>query len=729
VISVLLYGRNDAHGYNLHRRAALSLNCIAELLTDSDDEIIFVDYNTPDELPTFVEAISDTLTDRCLELIRVLRVPAAIHRRRFAEHTHLPAIEPVSRNAAVRRANPSNRWLLSTNTDMVFLPLVDGSLSEICRNLPDGFYGLPRFELPEWFWERLPRGDPRVALSEVKRLGGGLGLDEPTVSHEWIRFDAPGDFQLVLRDDFVAVDGFNEQMVLGYHVDSNLSRRMLLRRGSIESLGDHLAGYHCNHTRVPTVYHGARLVSNDLNRFFYSVNNAELAEQRATWGLADVTLEEVPIRERVSLDVGDHVASVVADESHPRVASDAFASGFGLTYDSSHVLPFIADSLVISSPAITVGYIGANRVLQRLLAMLAAELKIEEPLAIADLDNIASVDELDRIADVIVIDLGIDALLAKETSGGRGDAEAVEFPHGLARVIPALERLIELERGRLERGGHPRRLVLVNSATAFWDSYVVAHLDCSHTSVHSRVRRATVKPIPDVDDAAVAALEFAHRQLRWSTRHQAGDGRLHIPADVRVKITELEDHPGFGDGWSHPDETGIWTEGPRSELALTFERGDGHAVLALTVDGACVGPAESISVEVLVDGKRAARRDFSQTPWRSAVSALRQRRSHRGHDAAEIAPPNAARPRPRPSDRRLPVAEAVRRRLSGLTAIVWRIQLPFRVVARRDAELTLVINEPRSPLDLGWSSDERRLGIHIRSLALEQGGVVSRAIG
>ena len=80
MISVILYGRNDAHGYNLHRRAALSLNCLAEVLTDPDDEIVFVDYNTPDELPTFVEAISDTLTDRCLGLLRVLRVPAAIHR-------------------------------------------------------------------------------------------------------------------------------------------------------------------------------------------------------------------------------------------------------------------------------------------------------------------------------------------------------------------------------------------------------------------------------------------------------------------------------------------------------------------------------------------------------------------------------------------------------------------------------------------------------------------------
>src|SRR5262245_37960432 len=168
MISVVLYGRNDTHGYNLHRRVALSLNCLAEVLTDRTDEIIFVDYNTPDELPTAVEALADTLTDRCLGLLRVLRVPASLHTERYGGRTHLAVAEPVARNVAARRANPSNRWLLSTNSDMVLVPLEGKSLSELCGDLPDGFYALPRFELPEWIWERLPRTDPQRALAELE---------------------------------------------------------------------------------------------------------------------------------------------------------------------------------------------------------------------------------------------------------------------------------------------------------------------------------------------------------------------------------------------------------------------------------------------------------------------------------------------------------------------------------------------------------------------------------
>jgi hypothetical protein len=38
-----------------------------------------------------------------------------------ALRTHLAALEPHSRNIAIRRANPQNRWLLFTNTDMVFI--------------------------------------------------------------------------------------------------------------------------------------------------------------------------------------------------------------------------------------------------------------------------------------------------------------------------------------------------------------------------------------------------------------------------------------------------------------------------------------------------------------------------------------------------------------------------------------------------------------------------------
>ena len=142
MISVVLYGRNDSYGYNYRKRAAVSLNCIAELL-QPPDEIIFVDYNTPDDLPTLPEAIHDTLTGRIKELLRILGVRPAIDQR-YQSRTELVVLEPIARNVAIRRSLSSNRWILSTNTDMIFVPLIGTSLSEIVHDLPPGFYHAPR---------------------------------------------------------------------------------------------------------------------------------------------------------------------------------------------------------------------------------------------------------------------------------------------------------------------------------------------------------------------------------------------------------------------------------------------------------------------------------------------------------------------------------------------------------------------------------------------------------
>ena len=173
MISIVLYGRNDNYGYNLHKRAALSFNCMAEVLTDDTDEILFVDYNTPNDFPTFPEAIQDTLTRRARQKLRIFRVRPHVHER-FRLKTRLIALEPISRNVAIRRSNPANRWILSTNTDMIFVPLRGPSISEITRDLPRGFYHAPRLEIPETLWEGLDRTNPREAIEMVRELTAGL---------------------------------------------------------------------------------------------------------------------------------------------------------------------------------------------------------------------------------------------------------------------------------------------------------------------------------------------------------------------------------------------------------------------------------------------------------------------------------------------------------------------------------------------------------------------------
>jgi hypothetical protein len=667
VISVIVYGRNDAHGYNLHRRAALSLNCIAEVLTHDDDEILFVDYNTPDELPSFVEAIADTLTDRCLDLLRVLRVPAAIHRRRFAALTRLHALDPVCRNVAARRATPTNRWLLSTNTDMIFVPRSGDSLSDICSDLADGFYGLPRYELPEWVWERLPRSSPDHVISELARLGPRLRLDEATTGDEWIRFDAPGDFQLCLREDFAALDGFDERMLKGWHADSNFSKRVRLRRGSIDSLEEQVAGYHCNHSRSPTIYHGAMESGNDLGLFYDAVERAELPAQRDSWGLADVHLEEVAFRNRAGRDLAVAVMSAIpapGDRSGSSRDVDAIA---GLTYDSRHVLPHVADSVAVSPPHTTFAYVGANPVLEEMLGQVCRGVGLTL-LSISD----ESVDALADPADVFVVDLGLDSSSPEAGATAAEWGGVPPFPASLRSVKAAFEQIVAHERRRLERGEHPRRFVLVHSATVFTDPYVVSNLDCSHTSTHSRVRRATVRLTVLDDEPTRLRRRWADRLTQWATRLDGPDRRFLLPAGRTVDVAALEDFGGFGVGWAIPDTDAIWTTGKRAELRVQLE------------------------------GRRAHRHDFSVTTAR--VGAARGESLHVGLeiDGAVV---------------------ATRQYDGGTWTITWRVPIPPDAVARGTFDVGFLIEPPRA-----WQDDERQLGLHVRSFGVVRDGLRQRML-
>lgn len=733
MITVIAYGRNDAHGYNMHRRAALGLNCLAEVLTEPEDEIVFVDYNTPDALPTLIEALADTLTDRCLERLRVLRVRAATHERCFAGRTHLPAIEPVARNAAARRANPSNRWLLSTNTDMILLSLSDSSISEICKHLPDGFYGLPRFELPEWVWEHLPRSDPSRAMREIASLGPALRLDESTLNHEWIRFDAPGDFQLILRDDFVAIDGFDEEMLLGWHVDSNLSRRMFLHRGEIRSLEDRVAGYHCNHNRTPTVLRGPTWIANDMDRFFFSVDRADLPRQRETWGLADLQLEEVPPLGRARATFVDALTAATDRAPAPRTPSDVRTAEFGLTYDSRHVSAFVADSMMVTQPGATIGYVGANPVLRRMLEVAVESLDLGISFLAAKLDHRDFVEDLARAADLFVIDLGVDVSLVEDESLAHGGHRTRAVPESLQLAFEALRHLVDLERARLEAGHHPRRFVLVNSAAAYWNAYVLAELECSHTTVHSRVRCATVKANPD-ETVARKALQSVRRYVRWEERDPSGEARLRLVVGEPVAVAELERFDGFGEGWAHPDRSAIWTRGPRAELAVELAGvAKESCVLTLGFDGIGVRAEAPLRVNLLINGAPVATREFTRIASHS-----------RQHDR------NVIRDTPRLSLGRL--ADSVRTRVRTLAMAkkrapnrvakalasyavelgahlgrnlrprsaprstpeyLWHVALPQSAVEARNVDVALVM------APISWL-DDRQLGLHLALLAVRR---------
>ena len=479
MISVILYGRNDSYGYNLHKRGVLSLNSIAEVLDDPDDEIIFVDYNTPDDLPTFVEAIADMLTPRARALVRTLRVRPSSHAR-FAPHTHLRCLESPARNAALRRSNPRNRWILSTNTDMVFIPRTASSVSATVANLPDGFYHTARFELPEILWETLDRSDPRGCIDAVAEWGKRLQLNEVVYGFPETIFDGPGDFQLFLREDGFRITGFDERMVLGWHVDTNLAIRLAMLRGRrVESVLDRIFAYHCDHTREATPAHTHGAVQNSWETFITSVRTYEIPEQRESWGLAGEDIEEIRVSEKPQI--------VAALESLiPSMGDALYVTGIlnprDVRYDPEHTVPYIANAIGAYPRDWSVGYDGCRDKTFRFFVLLWSALgftgKILLPnssrLVNADVRSFSSVDVVDdeilhERANFFVFEMGaIRDDARKRPTGERKtpdegyDALPIDDYTRILRVHRSFVRAVAYEQ---ERGELQRRFILVICST------------------------------------------------------------------------------------------------------------------------------------------------------------------------------------------------------------------------------------------------------------------------
>ncbi len=565
MISVVVYGRNDDYGYNLHKRAAISLNCIAEVLTD-DDEILFVDYNTSDEFPTFPEAVRDTLTERARGLIRILRVRERIHRERFAHATHLAAVEPVARNVAVRRADPKNRWILSTNTDIILLTHSGRTLTEEVAQLEDGFYCAPRVEVPEAVWETFDRRDPVRTMRELRTLRRSLHLDEIVHGTPTARYDAPGDFQLALREDLLAVGGFHEGMLKGWHVDSNLSARMLLHRGSVEDAGEFVLGYHCDHLRKVTPMHAPGAVENDLSAFVDEVATIDVSENGVDWGLADVDIEEHRLEPtaRESPILGSLARLVGPDLLEPYTGTIAPAIPNSVPAPARHVLPFVASVLDPLPRATRASWIGPQDELHALVVAHWSAAGFLHPITRRQ-DRSEGPDD-----PVVFLHFG-----SPDLAQGRA----------ANMIVTEFNDLVVDEMERRAGGLRPSRLIVLNGIYNRFEPLVRASFNCGRSPFSTRVSVGVLR-----DDAVPPLLPSPGPNLSdWTptiVEGPAGSARSGGPPRARPGI---RGHVFFGPRLLLP--AGSYVAEVRLALAPTKVTRIPRAYVDVAVDEIPIGAA------------------------------------------------------------------------------------------------------------------------------------------
>ena len=367
-VSVIVYGRNDNHGYNYHKRVSLSLNSISESL-DDDDEIVFVDWNSPEGHPPLPVSIADTLTPRTQQLLQVIAVPPSIHATVIPAEVRRDIVEPYARNVGIRKAQDSSDWILSTNTDVIFVPR-RGDWKAFLKNTTHSYFACPRFELPEYFWESLPRTDPLAASERIRAFSAISHLDRAIESHDYCLYDAPGDFQLVRREVAIAVGGFDESMVFGWHVDSNFAKRVWLETKSVQSMADEMSIYHCNHNRIPTQYQASGSRSNSPVVFVDRVSLGNHRNPVDDWGLINFPIEKVSLADALTswnqaLDArgGAEERDRVVSRKLSRLEPEARYAGLAV----GESLPFLIDPIIAMETPPSALYLGLR---QEFLAVL-----------------------------------------------------------------------------------------------------------------------------------------------------------------------------------------------------------------------------------------------------------------------------------------------------------------------------------------------------------------------
>lgn len=412
-ITVIVYGRNDAHGQNLHKRAVISLNAIAEQLEPAKDEILFVDCNSPDDVPTFPEAILDLLTGRARSLLRILRIRPAQYAR-LAPGVGQPVFEALCRNVALRRCSPERHWVVSTNTDILLCPRGGKRLTEYVSELPEGFYGLPRFDVPQGLWQGLDRMDPVACMDAVREWADAFGLRFVAQRPEtFIRWENPGDFQLALRKDMVGIGGFDESMVKGpYHIDSNFARRLSLLRGPVCSLEEWGECFHCDHSRQESSrFKEAAVEANDWGACVLAVGKASIAEAQPLWGGLGEVIEEV-VPEAVARLEGA-LRRVVSGVSERFVLPPGGSGVQNLDVPLMRLVPFLADQILMLPSDAALGILGSGRDLVESLSDIRKGLGHSGPVLVSGLARcdvpgvvVSSVEAISEHAAMVVVDPG-----------------------------------------------------------------------------------------------------------------------------------------------------------------------------------------------------------------------------------------------------------------------------------------------------------------------------------
>lgn len=426
MLSVVLIGRNDNHGYNLSKRVSQSINSIADSLT-SADEIIFVDWNSPLGYPPMPISIQDDLSELAKKLLKIVIVPGSIHAQ-FAGQTNKLLLEPLARNVGMRRVSKDSKWILNTNTDILLLNPTQLSLRDIAEKYDHSPTVAFRYEIPEFIWESFDRRDPQSIQKTLRNWheqkflekNVGITLDK---GGRLILPDGVGDFQLATKALWYSVTGFAEKMLKGWHVDTRAAIQMNKLSSGLQFIDpEELSIFHQNHMRTSTIYHNSD-ETNDESLVFKSYQND------TNWGLSNVQLPTIQLDDyRRKVHIGIQSSYELLNEGRVRPAGDSVEMQRNLDFSLKHSSAFIMDEIQLLQESDEVLLVSYNKSVIAWITNVCLRLNLS-------LNVCGKFNEEVSHFNLIILDLGIESETPIPSSNGVSEHERFPNMHAVGQIV------------------------------------------------------------------------------------------------------------------------------------------------------------------------------------------------------------------------------------------------------------------------------------------------------
>jgi hypothetical protein len=250
-LSVVVASRNDDHGGDILKRMRLFVGGLLEQTRRYrfPIELVFVQWNPPENRPHLHEVLPKPSGDDCLTL-RYITVPASIHSR-YRRAPDIPLFQMIAKNVGIRRAQGA--FILCTNVDLLFSDALFQLMTDKTFR-GDTYYRANRCDVPDgidpqwdldqqlaWCeqniirrWGRDSRykninlelvglqnkGDIKKWLFDKMALGTTLFWSREKRLYHQLDLFACGDFTLMSREAWTAIQGYVELDLYSMHIDS-----------------------------------------------------------------------------------------------------------------------------------------------------------------------------------------------------------------------------------------------------------------------------------------------------------------------------------------------------------------------------------------------------------------------------------------------------------------------------------------------------------------------------